>query len=168
MEKSFDGLVKKAIAAGASEAKLIDAENIVFDPRAYLKCRFGCNRWGQYWTCPPNLDISPESFMEAFERYSKAIIIKTTDPKTGQAVTLGIEKEAMLELGCSFAFAMVLCVECEECACPDPCLYPHLARPSMDAYGIDIGKTVAPLGFNVELDPAGQLLPAWYSMVLID
>jgi len=124
MEKSFDGLVAKAIAAGASEAKLIDTAKIVFDPRSYLKCRFGCNRWGQYWTCPPNLDISPESFMEAFERYTKAIIIKTTDPKVGQSVTLDIEKEAMLGLGCSFAFAMVLCVECEECACPDPCLYP--------------------------------------------
>ena len=106
--------------------------------------------------------------MEAFERYETAIIIKTTDPKVGQTVTLGIEKEARLSMGCSFAFAMVLCVECEECACPDPCRYPHLARPSMDAYGIDIGKTVAPLGVKVEFDPQGQLLPAWYSMVLID
>jgi predicted metal-binding protein len=168
MEKSFEGLVEKAIESGASEAKLLDTGKIVFDPRSYLKCRFGCNRWGKYWTCPPNLDISPESFMEAFERYTTAIIIKTTDPKKGQAITLDIEKEAMLNLGCTFAFAMVLCVECDECACPDPCLHPHLARPSMDAYGIDIGKTVAPLGFKVEFDDAGQLLPAWYSMVLID
>ncbi|MDJ0913824.1 MAG: DUF2284 domain-containing protein [Desulfobacterales bacterium] len=168
MEKKFDNLVDKAIELGASEAKMVETQQIVFDPRSYLKCRFGCNRWGQYWTCPPNLSISPESFMEAFERYETAIIIKTTDPKVGQTVTLGIEKEAMLSMGCSFAFAMVLCVECEECACPDPCRYPHLARPSMDAYGIDIGKTVAPLGFKVEFDPQGQLLPAWYSMVLID
>jgi hypothetical protein len=38
----------------------------------------------------------------------------------------------------------------------------------MDAYGIDIGKTVESIGFEVEFDPKGQLLPAWYSMVLIE
>jgi len=47
-------------------------------------------------------------------------------------------------------------------------LYPHLARPSMDAYGIDIGKTVEPLGFKVECDPEGKFLPSCYSMVLLD
>jgi predicted metal-binding protein len=168
MEKKLDQLVEKAIAFGAAEAKLIAADDIVFDSRSYLKCRFGCNRWGKYWTCPPHLEISPERFKDAFDQYKTGIIIKTTDPKTGQEVTLAVEKEAMLTAGFMFAFAMVLCVQCEECACPDPCRYPHLARPSMDAYGIDIGKTVAPLGFKVEFDRDGKLLPSWYSMVLID
>ena len=168
MDDKYAALTKKALDLGASEAKVIDAENIVFDPRSYLKCRFGCNRWGQYWTCPPNLDLSPEKFMEAFKTYHKAIIIKTTDPDVGQEVTLAIEKDAMLNHGSNFAFAMALCVKCEECAYPEPCLYPHLARPSMDAYGVDISKTVEPLGFKVEFDQSGSLLPAWYSMVLVD
>jgi hypothetical protein len=38
----------------------------------------------------------------------------------------------------------------------------------MDAYGIDIGKTVEPLGLKVEFDKKGELLPCWYSMVLLD
>ncbi len=164
----FKGLVTKAQELGAAEAKIIQTGQIVFDPRSDLKCRFGCNRWGKYWTCPPNLDISPDQFQQAFERYHTAIMLKCEDPKVGQEVTLAIEKEAMLAFGCTFAFAMVLCVECERCAFPEPCLFPHLARPSMDAYGIDIGKTVEPLGFNVRLDPDGQLLPAWYSLVLLD
>ncbi|MCG6879446.1 MAG: DUF2284 domain-containing protein [Deltaproteobacteria bacterium] len=168
MEKEIDGLAKKALDLGASEAKVLDTDRIVFDSRSHLKCRFGCSRWGKYWTCPPHLDISPEAFMDGFSKFHKAIIIKSTDPKVAQDVTLAIEKEAMLTLGCSFAFAMVLCVQCEDCAYPDPCRYPHLARPSMDAYGMDIGKTVEPLGFKVEFDPEGKLLPAWYSMVLID
>ena len=168
MEIKLDGLIEKAIELGAIEAKQVRATDIVFDSRSYLKCRFGCNRWGKYWTCPPHLDISPERFMDAFNQYRRAIVIKSSDPKVGQAVTVAIEKEAMLAMGCSFAFAMVLCVECEECAYPDPCRYPHLARPSMDAYGIDIGKTLEPLDFKVEFDTEGKLLPAWYSMVLID
>jgi predicted metal-binding protein len=106
--------------------------------------------------------------MEAFSQYETAMIIKTAAPSVGQDVTLAIEKEAMLTSAATFAFAMALCVQCEECAYPDPCLYPHLARPSMDAYGVDIGKTIEPLGFNVAFDPEGKLLPAWYSLVLID
>lgn len=168
MEVNLNLLIDKAIELGATEAKQIPASSIVFDSRSYLKCRFGCNRWGKYWTCPPHLDILPEKFMDAFARYHRAVIIKSSDPKIGQEVTVAIEKEAMLNMGCTFAFAMVLCVQCEECAYPDPCRYPHLARPSMDAYGIDIGKTLEPLGFKVALDAEGKLLPAWYSMVLID
>lgn len=167
-KKDSAALVHKALELGATAARSITTDQIIFDPRSYLKCRFGCSRWGQYWTCPPNLEIKPKSFMEAFGRYQEAIIIQTTDPEMSQTVTLAIEKEAMLSFGCSFAFAMVLCVQCEECAHPDPCRYPHLARPSMDAYGIDIGKTVEPLGFQVGFDPEGKSLPAWYSMVLLD
>ena len=169
MNSQFDELTKKAVELGALEAKLLPTDAIVFDPRSFLKCRFGCSRYGGNWTCPPNLNLSPERFMEAFERYETAIMIKSAEPKISQEVTLAIEKEAMLTCGCMFAFAMALCVQCETCAFPDPCLYPNLARPTMDAYGIDIGKTVEALGFDkVEFDREGKLLPAWYSMVLID
>jgi predicted metal-binding protein len=168
MEDKYQALIDKSIELGAREAKMIDADKIVFDPRSYLKCRFGCNRWGRFWTCPPHLDLSPETFMDAFRQYRKAIIIMTTDPKKGQEVAVDIEKEAMLSHGCEFSFAMALCVQCDECAYPEPCTFPHLARPSMDAYGMDIGKTLEPLGFEVAFDKEGKLLPAWYSMVLLD
>jgi len=167
MSDTCQSLVKKALDLGALDARLIDTQRIVFDPRSYLKCRFGCSRWGRYWTCPPHLVISPELFMEAFAQYSRALIIQTADPPKGQDVTVAIEKEAMLTSNSPFAFAMVLCVKCETCAYPEPCRFPHLARPSMDACGIDIGATVAPLGFKVEFDPEGRLLPAWYSTVLV-
>lgn len=167
MEDRVESLAARAVALGATDARIIDAAQIVFDDRSYLKCRFGCNRWGRYWTCPPNLALSPEQFMAAFTKYEKAVIIQSTDPQIGQEVTLAIEKEAMLVCGSLFAFAMVLCVQCEPCVYPEPCRYPHLARPSMDAYGVDIGKTVEPLGFKVSFDPAGKFIPAWYSMVLV-
>ncbi|NQU16211.1 MAG: DUF2284 domain-containing protein [Desulfobacteraceae bacterium] len=168
MTNKYQTLIDKGLELGAQEAQLISTDNIVFDPRSHLKCRFGCGRWGRFWTCPPNLNLSMETFMDGFERYNKAIIIKSIDPKMGQEVAVALEKEAMLSHDCGFAFAMALCVQCEECAYPDPCLYPHLARPAMDAYGVDIGKTLEPLGFKVAFDKGGKLLPAWYSMVLLD
>jgi predicted metal-binding protein len=164
----FDALIDKALELGATEAKLIDTSQIVFDPRSFFKCRFGCNRWGKFWTCPPHLALSQDEFMKAFARYGQALVIKAKDPKTGQNVALALEKEAMLSHGAQFAFALILCVLCDDCAYPEPCRFPHLARPSMDAYGIDIAKTLEPLNFKVEFDPEGKLLPAWYGMVLLD
>jgi hypothetical protein len=38
----------------------------------------------------------------------------------------------------------------------------------MDAYGVDIGKTLKPLGLEAAFDKEGKLLPAWYCMVLLD
>ncbi len=133
MERDYKGLLHRALALGASEARLLDTKDIVFDPRAFLKCRFGCARWGRYWTCPPNLGISQETFQEAVVRYKKALVVMATDPKSGQEIALAMEKEAMVSYGCHFAFAMALCVLCEQCAFPEPCRFPHLARPSMDA-----------------------------------
>ena len=64
----LESLVQKAVELGALEAKLMDTEQIVFDPRSFLKCRFGCNRWGKFWTCPPHLSISADEFMAAFSQ----------------------------------------------------------------------------------------------------
>lgn len=166
--RSFKPLLTKARKLGAVEARLLSTDSVVFDPRSHLKCRFGCGRWGKFWTCPPHLGLSQEEFTKAFERYKAAIIFSTVDPKKGQAIALTLEKEAMLSYGAIFAFALALCAQCEECAYPEPCRLPHLARPTMDAFGIDIGKTIEPLGFSVEFDKEGKLLPAWYSMVLLD
>ncbi len=168
MEEGYETLIEQSIHLGAIEAKLVPTERIVFDDRSFLKCRFGCSRWGKYWTCPPNLYLSPEDFMTAFNQYEHSIFMKVSDPKLGQEIAVAIEKEAMLSHGCTFAFAMAMCVQCEECAFPEPCRYPHLARPSMDGYGVDIGKTLEPLGFKVEFDKKGELLPVWYVMVLLN
>lgn len=168
MPQDFKDLAQKAQKMGATGSKVIDTDQVVFDPRSHLKCRFGCNRWGNYWTCPPHTAVSQEKFEEAFARYQQCMILRTKDEKTSQKVTLALEKAAMLEHGSMFAMALVLCNLCEECAYPEPCRLPHLARPSMDCFGIDIGATVGPLGFKVEFDPEGNPVAAFYSMVLLD
>ena len=167
MQKLYKALKERALQSGANKAVIIETSQIVFDPRSFLKCRFGCKRWGNYWTCPPNLSLSQEQFLEAFNCYQYAIIIQASDPLLSQQVSLEVEKQAMLTWNCHYAFALVLCVQCEECAYPEPCRYPHLARPAMDAFGVDIGKTAQNVSLEVEFDKDGQLLPCWYSMVLI-
>ena len=100
MEKDYKILIDRSIGLGALEARLVPTKDIVFDDRSFLKCRFGCNRWGKYWTCPPNLALSPERFMDAFKNYDQSIFIKVSDPKVGQEIAVAIEKEAMLSFSC--------------------------------------------------------------------
>ncbi len=57
MRTYFEPLETKAIELGAAKAKLLETSQVVFDPRSFLKCRFGCSRWGKFWTCPPNMSI---------------------------------------------------------------------------------------------------------------
>ena len=92
MENNYETLMDKAIQLGATGAKLIRTDQVIFDPRSYLKCRFGCNRWGKYWTCPPNMDISPKDFQEAYDRYHSAVVIRTSDPNVGQEITLRVRQ----------------------------------------------------------------------------
>ena len=77
-------------------------------------------------------------------------------------------KGGVIVFGLRFAFAVALCVQCEECAYP-PCRFPRLARPSMAAYGVDVEKTVKPFGFKVAFDREGKLIPAtaWYCWIRI-
>lgn len=168
MAKFLDKLIDEAKELGATDARLIDAESIVVDSRSFLKCRFGCGRWGKYWTCQPHVGMSVAQFQDTLGKYRKALIILTPDPKTAQEVTVAVEKKAMLEHGAMYSFGMTLCVQCDECAYPEPCRFPHLARPAPDGLGIDIEQTVVPHGFKVEFDSQGNLLPAWYSIVLLD
>ena len=41
MEDKYQTLIDKSLELGATEAKLLETDQIVFDPRSYLKCRFG-------------------------------------------------------------------------------------------------------------------------------
>ena len=167
MANRYDALTKKALELGAVEAKLTDTEQIGFDPRSYLKCQFGCELRGRFWTCPPNLDLFPEMITEALERSPKALLIKTADPRLGREMALLLEKEAVQSHGCSHALALVLCVQCEECAHPDPCRCSPASRSPLDAVGVDMVKKLRSLGLHVDLDKEGKLLPAWYGMVLL-
>ncbi|RJX29932.1 MAG: DUF2284 domain-containing protein [Desulfarculus sp.] len=167
MEVDCEALAAAAREAGAGQARLMDAAGLVFDPRAALKCRFGCPRYGRAWTCPPHLGLSPEQIERALAGYQRALVIVSPEAASGQRAALAVEKAAMAQ-GLSFALALALCVHCDPCVYPDPCPHPKLARPSLAALGLDVAATVKPLGLEVRLDPEGKLLPAWYTLVLLD
>jgi predicted metal-binding protein len=73
----FDFLRKLALELGASDAKVIPADNIVVEDRVVQKCKVGCNNYGKTLACPPYTP-SAEEFRKIVSEYSFALFMKFT------------------------------------------------------------------------------------------
>ena len=60
------------------------------------------------------------------------------------------------------------CALCEGCAWPQPCRNPKLARPAMQALGIDVYATAKKRGLPLFPLRKQEEPQNWYSLVLIE
>lgn len=144
-------LLNTAMAMGAMDAKIFAIQDIAFDPRTQLKCLFGCSADMHY--CPIAQDPAMAArFPEIMKRYSWGILICTDNLKTGQDITLALERQAFLA-GHVFAFGATECANCANCSylAEKPCVDRHKQRPPLYALGIDVYTTVRGLGWELEV-----------------
>ncbi|MCW4015827.1 MAG: DUF2284 domain-containing protein [Candidatus Bathyarchaeota archaeon] len=73
--KQFLFLKDLALKLGASEAKVIAANQIVVENRVVLKCRVGCKHYGKTLMCPP-YSPSVDEFKKTLSEYSYALVLK--------------------------------------------------------------------------------------------
>ena len=73
----FEFLRKLALELGASDAKIIPADNVVVEDRVVQKCKVGCNNYGKTLACPPYTP-SAEEFRKIVSEYSYALFMKFT------------------------------------------------------------------------------------------
>jgi predicted metal-binding protein len=71
----FDFLNELALRLGASEAKVIPANEIIVENRVVLKCRVGCKHYGKTLMCPPH-SPSVDEFRKVLSEYSYALVLK--------------------------------------------------------------------------------------------
>jgi predicted metal-binding protein len=71
----FDFLRELALELGASEAKVIPANEIIVENRVVLKCRVGCKHYGKTLMCPPH-SLSVDEFRKVLSEYSYALVLK--------------------------------------------------------------------------------------------
>lgn len=155
-------LTQAALDMGAIQAKIFGIDDIYFDPRTLLKCLFGCRAGIHY--CPTAQDVSTATtFMDIIRKYRWGLIIRTGDLKTGQEITLALEKKAFLK-GYYFAFGATECAICKTCnrTKDKPCVGRGKLRPPFYSLGIDVYKTVRKLGWELEVvqnegDPAQNI-----------
>jgi len=152
-----------ALDKGAYEVLKIRTEDIFREPRTYLAC-MRCTHKG--WVCPPNI-LKPWEFYPLLDRYSVHLLIHAPSDRISHEAALAVELQARRD-GLYFAYALGNCHYLCDYRCRyldgKQCSYPAMARPSMQALGIDVVETVRALGLPLRIGTEED----WYSLVMLE
>jgi len=167
LSKSLEELCQKAIRLGAAEAKVIKANDIVIRDWVRLKCQYGCSEYGKRLTCPP-YSPTPEQMRKILSGYSSAILLRfEPDWENIHRVIAELEREAFLSgYYSAFGLASGPCPFCKKCNLRN-CIHPELARPSMEACGIDVYATARGAGFTIEVVRTRKDRPKYFGLLLV-
>ncbi|MBU4566575.1 MAG: DUF2284 domain-containing protein [Desulfarculus sp.] len=178
-QPDLDNLRLQALELGADKAAIIDTSAISVSEAVTFKCLVPrCPNYASCANCPPHAP-TPEEFRRVLAGFSKAILF---NKRFAPEVMLSPDQEAarteafrsIFELAAklesaafyaghylSFGLAAgscrnVLCRDQKACAVLESkaCLFPALARPSMEAVGIDVFQLAALAGWDMQ--PLGR------------
>ncbi|MCB2191621.1 MAG: DUF2284 domain-containing protein, partial [Deltaproteobacteria bacterium] len=170
-QPNLDNLHAKALELGADRAAVIDTSGIAVSEAVAFKCRVPrCPHYDTCAHCPPHAP-TPEEFRRVLANFKQAVVFNKRvapevmlspdqDDARREAFRSIFELAAKLESAAfytgqylSFGLAAgscrkVLCNEQKACAVLQgkACLHPALARPSMEAVGIDVFQLAALAG----------------------
>ena len=166
--RDLQAYLDKALEMGASEARVIEARTVRCEPWVRLKCMFGCGGYNKRLTCPP-FTPKPEETAKAIACYCRAILIHSDDPAVINEIVPGLEREIFLDgYFKALGFGSGPCRLCPSCDTKARCKYPYLARPSMEACGIDVFTTVRANGFEIEVVRTEKETGDYYGLILVD
>lgn len=162
------------------------------------KCRYGCKAYGRHLTCPPytptaeetrkNLMGYEKALIVCFEDVQPNLkvspahihhflwdaIVKTHD------TMFALERHTFVSgYYKAFAMAALPCSYCDDCLPEradfvlDPaskrfCAHQDKARPSMEACGIDVFKTVRKVGYEIEVCTSPREKVTFFGLLLIE
>lgn len=168
-----------AMDSGATAIKKIDTSKITTAHWVRLKCQYGCKNYGTRYTCPP-YSPSPDETRKVLDEYKTAYLIRYDG-------FLGFDEypprdlsKAMTELSLhvckavydmerfaflsgyfkAFSYGAHRCRMCEVCALADQkqCRFQAVARPSLEAAGIDVFATAKNAGLDTRVVPDRNIL----------
>lgn len=146
----FSLLSSRMKSLGFRDARPVSVDAVHVPDWADLRCRFGCGGYGKPH-CPPN-SPSPSGTRDVLKDYSHALLLEGEPPtRDFQVKVIEAEKEAF-KAGYykSFAYWAGPCSLCKQ-GCPEDgtCRNTRMARPSMEAAGIDVFETVKRAGISL-------------------
>ncbi len=166
--KDISHFVEMATEMGAVHAKVVDARTIVCKPWVRLKCQFGCAGYNKRLTCPP-FTPTPEETERVISCYKRAIIIHSHDNDIINEIVPELERKIFLSgYYKALGFGSGPCRLCERCNTKARCKYPEIARPSMEACGIDVFETVRRNGFHIEVVRSKRQTADYFGLILVD
>ena len=162
-----DKISKMCTANKASGAWFIDPESIVFAHWTLYKCRYGCPAYNTTLCCPPHAPTLETTRAIAAE-YSTGLLVNFSGATQVTRNIAEIEREIfLLDYYKVISFGAGPCKLCTECTL-DGCAFPHLARPSMEACGIDVYATVRQNGCRLNVLVSKEEEQNRYGLLLIE
>jgi predicted metal-binding protein len=166
--------IENAINGRISDWVIIAPSQVVTAPWVRMKCRFGCSGFGQRLCCPPYSPTSEET-RQVLDSYHRAILLHQHWQKgyeTTQkfnALLVDLERSLFLQ-GFYKAFAMGSgpCTLCAQCDTSGPCRNAELARPAMEACGIDVFATARAQELPIEVVRTHKQERDLYGLVLVE
>jgi predicted metal-binding protein len=161
-------LAQLALEMGAREARIISAATIKCEPWVRLKCQFGCPGYNKRLMCPPYTP-TPEEMAVTVACYQRAVLIHADSNDIINEIIPNLERKVFLA---GYYKALGLgsgpCYLCSRCNTKARCRYPYLARPSMEACGIDVFHTARTNGFTIEVVRTKRQQGDYFGVVLVD
>lgn len=164
----FDKYIQMAKDLEMLNAKLITPDDIFFDIRAILKCRWGCEDFfNQTIKCNTRNTLYQER-IEMVKAYKNILLVHSHDAFELSKAVLEIERTAFLD-GYYFSFAIRYCRLCKSCAVDQgkSCPTPEKVRPCDQSFGIDMYKTARKLGLPCDVLQNKEDVQNRYGFVLI-
>ena len=156
-KRLLDTLTAEALSLGASKATVIPTSSIVLDASFRKLCKANaCGVYGKCWMCPPDVGEIDE-LMARVGQYDLALVYQTVSSLEDSYDFEGMQEAKQQHYKLSSALRDVFaqkgiltalhlgcggCGVCETCAkrSGEPCRFPTLAMPSLEAYGVNVSK----------------------------
>ena len=156
----FELLISDVLSLGATRAAVIDVDAVETDAAFREMCeRNACGVYGKCWTCPPDCGEIGE-LMEKIRGYDHVLVYQTVGELEDSYDFEGMQAAKKQHYQLSAALRNVFakqgvptalhlgcggCGVCEVCAkrSGEACRFPHLALPSLEAYGVNVSKLAA-------------------------
>ncbi|MCB2228368.1 MAG: DUF2284 domain-containing protein [Desulfarculaceae bacterium] len=165
----MDKYLDLARELGATVAKPLSPDQIYFDPRARLKCRWGCYDYFTRGIKCGDRGVSQEEFQDMVGRYAHILLLGGPDAHRLSKAVLGVEAAAFRD-GHYMAFGVRTCNWCKVCAVSEgkECVAPEKVRPCDQAMGIDVFRTAREAGLPIQVLLSEDQEPNRYGFVLIN
>ncbi|MDR0477543.1 MAG: DUF2284 domain-containing protein [Desulfobulbaceae bacterium] len=151
MEQSSRAVIETLCLANKGiDVKFIDSASIAVRYWPRYKCQYGCPSYGKNLCCPPYAP-SPDETKRIIADYTLGLLVRFDRGVKVTPAMVAIEREIFLKNYYKIiSFGACSCQLCKECSLSG-CTMPALARPSMEACGIDVYATVGKNGFPLHV-----------------
>ena len=167
--QDYSRYIQMAKEYNMANAVVIKSEDIFFDIRAILKCRWGCvDYFKQSIKCSIR-DTTFEERMRMVNAYQNILMLHSHDAREISWAVFELERAAFLD-GNYFAFGIRYCMLCKNCAIEkgEECPTPDKVRPCDQSFGIDVYKTARGQGLPCSVLKNIDEQQNRYGFVLID